>query len=284
MNVLDAALDYASRGLPVFPVYGVTPYRADRFICLCGKGLTCDRPGKHPMSRYASNGFKDASTDPKKIRWWWECAPDANVAIAPHPNCVVLDVDPKHGGDATLDRFETQHGNLPATWTVKTGGNGWHHYFGVETAVQNTVSQVGLGLDFKGAGNGYVVAPPSRHVSGNRYEWVAGRALSDIPIAPMPGWLLAATRSGGAGKAVATPSATWRELVRNGVGEGARNQNIAKLAGHFLRRYVDPVVTLEIMTTWNLVRCKPPLSEAEVQHIVNNIAGREMKRRGANHG
>jgi hypothetical protein len=73
-------------------------------------------------------------------------------------------------------------------------------------------------------------------------------------------------------------------LVRNGVTEGARNQSIAKLAGHFLRRYVDPVVTLEMMTVWNAVRCKPPLSDDEVQDIVNSIAGREIKRRGAGYG
>jgi Primase C terminal 1 (PriCT-1) len=42
-------------------------------------------------------------------------------------------------------------------------------------------------------------------------------------------------------------------------------------------------VTLEMMTVWNAMRCKPPLSEAEVQDIVNSIAGREIKRRGAAH-
>jgi hypothetical protein len=279
LSTLEAALDYAARGLPVFPVFGVTPYRADRFICLCGKNLTCDRPGKHPMGRYAPNGFKDASTDAKKIRWWWECAPDANVAIAPPHNCVVLDVDPKNGGDITLDEFEKRHGNLPVTWTVKTGGGGWHYYFGVDTAVRNTVSQVGRGLDFKGAGDGYVVAPPGLHVSGNRYAWAPGRALSDVPLAPMPEWLLTAARSQSDGNAVVTPSDTWRELVRNGVGEGTRNKIIAKLAGHFLRRYVDPVVTLEMMMVLNDARCRPPLAESEVEMIVGSIAKREIRRR-----
>jgi hypothetical protein len=39
-----------------------------------------------------------------------------------------------------------------------------------------------------------------------------------------------------------------------------------------------------MMAIWNAVRCKPPLSESELHAIVNNIAGREMKRRGAKHG
>jgi hypothetical protein len=231
------------------------------------------------MSRYAPNGFKDASTDPKKIRWWWECAPNANVAIAPPPNCVVLDVDPKHGGDATLAQFEKEHGNLPITWTVTTGG-GQHFYFDVESPVRNTVSQVGPGLDFKGAGNGYVVAPPSLHVSGNRYTWARGRALSDIPVAPMPGWLLVATRSRSDIRGDAAPAASWRALVRDGVGEGARNATIARLTGHLLRRYIDPEVTLELLQVWNAVRCRPPLDDREVEAIVDRIAGCELKRRG----
>jgi hypothetical protein len=197
---------------------------------------------------------------------------------------VVFDVDPKHGGDIALEEFEERNGNLPDTWTVKTGGGGRHHYFGVDTAVCNTIGQVGPGLDFKGTAAGYVVAPPSRHESGMHYAWVEGRSPANIPLAPMPGWLLTAARSQSNGKAVATPSATWRDLVRNGVDDGARNKSIASLAGHFLRRYVDPVVTLEMMMVWNAVRCRPPLGEDEVETIVNSIAGREIKRRGAELG
>jgi hypothetical protein len=273
MTTLDAALDYAARGLPVFPVFGVIPYRADRFICLCGKGLMCKHPGKHPMSRYAPNGVLNASTDPKKIRWWWECAPDANVAIA--CRCV-LDVDPRHGGDVTLDELERRHGPLPVTWTAKSGGGGWHYFFEPETEVRNSVEQIGPGLDIRGSG-GYVVAAPSRHVSGNCYEWVTGQAPGEVPLAMMPAWLLPERQS-----KPAVPASSWRALVCNGVTEGARNQSIAKLAGHFLRRYIDPHVTLEMLTVWNMARCQPPLSEAEVQDIVNSIAGREIKRRGAN--
>jgi Primase C terminal 1 (PriCT-1)/Bifunctional DNA primase/polymerase, N-terminal len=139
------------------------------------------------------------------------------------------------------------------------------------------------GLDIRSTG-GYVVAPPSHHVSGNRYAWLPGRAPGDVPLAPMPDWLVAAARAQGNGKAVATPPDKWRALVRNGVVEGARNKNIARLAGHFLRRYIDPVVCLEMMVVWNAARCRPPLGEDEVETIVNNIAGREIKRRGAAHG
>jgi hypothetical protein len=48
-----------------------------------------------------------------------------------------------------------------------------------------------------------------------------------------------------------------------------------------LRRHVDPLVALEFLTAWNAARCHPPLDTAEVARIVDSIAGRELKRRGA---
>ena len=69
--------------------------------------------------------------------------------------------------------------------------------------------------------------------------------------------------------------------MRNEVTEGRRNDTLARLAGHLLRRWVDPLVTLEFLLTWNAMRCRPPLDESEVFTIVNSIAGRELKRRGS---
>jgi hypothetical protein len=273
MSPLDAALDCAARGLPVFPVYPIIEARG-RFACKCFYTIRCENPGKHPMTRH---GLKDASTDPEGIRRRWYCAPDANVGIACSSECCVLDVDPRHGGDAALDALEQKHGPLPITWTARTGGGGLHYYFRPTAEVRNSAGELGPGLDIRGTG-GYVVTPPSRHISGNYYEWVTGQAPGEVPLAIMPGWLLPGKQSKPAAPA---PASSWRALVCNGVTEGARNTNIAKLTGHLLRRHVDPVVTLEMLTVWNAMRCKPPLPDADVQTIVNSIAGREIKRRGA---
>jgi hypothetical protein len=91
--------------------------------------------------------------------------------------------------------------------------------------------------------------------------------------------------SDGAGGSVAAPASAWRELVTNGVTEGARNHSVARLTGHLLRRYVDPRVALELIRAWNAARCRPPLTDKEIQQIVNSVAGRELKRRQeAGHG
>jgi Bifunctional DNA primase/polymerase, N-terminal/Primase C terminal 1 (PriCT-1) len=273
MTTLDAAFEYASRGLPVFPVYAVSPFR-DRFVCFCTKGQRCKDAGKHPMTPH---GFKDATTDPATVRYRWATAPNANVAIACSRNCVVLDVDPRHGGDVALDQLEQRHGSLPRTWTAKTGGGGLHYYFQAGEDIRNSAGKVGQGIDIRGAG-GYVVAPPSRHISGGSYEWATGRAPTDVALAIMPPWLVAAARSQIRKKAVAAPATAWREFVRNGVSEGERNAAIARLTGYLVRRNIDPWVALELMIAWNAHRCGPPLDEQEVQAIVNSIAASEYER------
>jgi hypothetical protein len=190
--ILQAALDYAARGLPVFPVYPVIPFRG-RFACKCLYGLRCERPGKHPMTRH---GLGDATSDPVAIREFWACAPDANLGIACSAECCVIDVDPRHGGDDALADLERKYGPLPITWTVKTGGGGSHYFFRSPQDIRNSAGKIGVGLDIRGSG-GYVVAPPSRHVSGNLYEWKPGHAPGEVPLAVMPAWLIPTKQSKG---------------------------------------------------------------------------------------
>jgi hypothetical protein len=77
----------------------------------------------------------------------------------------------------------------------------------------------------------------------------------------------------------ATPPEAWRSFVEDTFEGSRRSSAIARLAGHLLRRYVDPWVTLSICQTFNMVRCAEPLPWGEVAQIVNNIANREADRR-----
>ena len=83
----DAALDYALKGWPVFPLHSIGPDG----ICTCGQP-DCGSPGKHPRT---SKGFHDATTDPEQIRAWWKTWPAANVGIrtGAESGVFALDVD-----------------------------------------------------------------------------------------------------------------------------------------------------------------------------------------------
>ncbi len=106
-SCLIAALDYARRGWPVIPLHTLT---ADG--CSCHH--ECSSVGKHPRTKH---GLKDATTDKESIRSWWDEWPDANVGIVAgaESGLVVLDVDPRHGGDESLRRLERVlgRGNRP---------------------------------------------------------------------------------------------------------------------------------------------------------------------------
>jgi hypothetical protein len=162
--------------------------------CTCHDS-TCG--GKHPR---ITGWPARATTHPTTIQTWWTQWPDANIGIATgaRSGLIVLDVDPRHGGEITLERLQRQHGALPPTVQSRTGGGGCHYYFqypGPRFRIPSGVHKLGRGLDIKADG-GYVVAPPSRHQSGQSYAWVEGRSPDDLPsLAALPTWMLQRLRA-----------------------------------------------------------------------------------------
>ena len=115
-ELLDAALDYAARGLPVFP---------------------CVSRGKTPA---VARGFHAATCNPATIRRYWT-DPDRNVGIptGAASNVWVLDIDGDEG-EQTLCGLETTHGKLPTTAEVTTG-KGRHLYWRWPSSVEIRNSQ-----------------------------------------------------------------------------------------------------------------------------------------------
>lgn len=229
---LEAALAYAARGWRVFPVHA--PARNGG--CTCGRA-DCTNIGKHPVTK---NGLKDGTTDETTIRAWWARWPWANVAVVTGATSglLVVDVDVLKGGDESFKAIQAQYDHaFTNTLTGLTGGGGWHLLYahpGADTLLRNTVRLDGYaGLDIRGDG-GYIVAPPSRHASGARYQW---HAAGD-PVRPMPQWLLPlllrardtgpeseSTRKPGEATADETARATahWTATYAPQALEGARN-------------------------------------------------------------
>jgi predicted P-loop ATPase len=183
-RAMRSALAYAERfGWHVFPVH--CPKLGG---CSCGRP-DCGAVGKHPRT---PKGCLDASTDQATIRAWWAKWPDAGVAIATGraSGLVVLDVDPRNGGDDTLGELIAKHGQLPETVSTITGSGGAHYLFRYPAGVERVKSRaVGRGLDCKADG-GYVVAAPSLHASGRNYHWEVTSQPGDVEVAELPAWLL----------------------------------------------------------------------------------------------
>jgi len=214
--------------------------------------------------------FQDRRADEEEVRTWFKRWPRANLGIVTGPvsGLVVLDVDPRHGGEESLRNWIERHGPLPATPEAETGGGGRHLYFATRDPELGNRVAVVSGIDLRGRG-GMIVAPPSIHPSGRPYVWKPGRTPADLPLAPLPQWLherLSAQMSGRG-----HPLAYWRSLARSGVEEGQRNNTIASFAGHLLWHGVEPEVVLELLLSWNRTRCRPPLDDDEVALVVASI-------------
>ena len=171
---LDHALQHAALGFPLIPLHSID----SNGRCSCGcADATCGSRGKHPRIR---DWQHSATVDPVLIRRWWSRWPDANVGhvtATDELHDVVLDVDTRHGGDATLAQLVTEHDALPAGPTTKTGSGGWHYYFEASpeqlaalskatgNRSGNSAGLLGPGLDIR-AERGQVVLPPSRSRAG----------------------------------------------------------------------------------------------------------------------
>jgi len=104
-----AACTYAERGWRIVPLYWITCGG-----CSCPMGKNCRTPGKHPM---VTNWVAEARTDRPTIEAWWSATPLANVGIVTGAmsGLVVLDIDPRHGGDDNLIEMQQSYAALPET-------------------------------------------------------------------------------------------------------------------------------------------------------------------------
>jgi Bifunctional DNA primase/polymerase, N-terminal len=192
----DAAVGYASRGIPVLPLQYPLPHHPGRQAltdgpprpgsaggsgCSC-RDPRCGQPGKHPLGSLVPHGVKDATTNRARILAWWTRHPHANIGLATGHTFDVLDVDGPEGAQA-IQKLAAEHGLQSFGPLVRTGGGGWHFYL-APTGLGSVRPRDLEHVDWRGRG-GYVVAPPSRHATGHPYQWIEGRDL-DIPVAEAP--------------------------------------------------------------------------------------------------
>lgn len=163
-ELLASALRLAGRGISVIPLWW--PQGA---ICACPKGAECPSPAKHPLTY---NGLKDATTDAQTIATWWERYPSANIGLITGDAIDVIDVD---GAIPAYQQLIADIGAPQHVATVITGrGDGGLHIYctpGGNKTIPSGKHGLPNKIEVKGAG-GYVVAPPSKHVSGGTYTYM----------------------------------------------------------------------------------------------------------------
>ena len=156
MGKLDAALQWAARGFPVFPLVA---------------------NGKEPAFA-GTPWYQTATTDPDTIRAIWtdpvlRTERDYNIGVD-CTNYVVVDVDVKKGKDGHNQYM--QLGGSYDTLVVRTPTGGFHCYF---EGPDSSCAPIAPDVDIR-SHHGYVVAPGST-IDGVPYEVVTDMAPQWIP-------------------------------------------------------------------------------------------------------
>ena len=178
-TIVEWAQFYAQKGWKTFPVHGFSRESG----CTCPDGKSCTNAGKHPATK---NGLKDATdVDFVVDRFFKKGNRNIGLACGAPSGVWVLDIDGPEGR-AALKVLEEKHGKIPPTLTSETG-RGAHLFFNAPPGVRikTTVKKIGKNIDVRGDG-GYVILPPSHHMSGVKYKFLDPRT----PIVDAPGWLL----------------------------------------------------------------------------------------------
>jgi len=248
MSLAEAALWYASRGIPVFPLLPRS---------------------KNP--RKGSNGFKDATCDLEQVRAWWRENPHYNIGIpaGEKSGVLVLDIDPRHGGDSVVEQWTAKFGPWPPTAEVVTGSGGRHVYFKYEPGIRSCT--IADGVEIKSDGT-YVVASPSIHPDTGRKYLFDGtdgaEALNRLCHAP--GWLLRLARE-------KRPKADSAAASGRKIPAGRRNVELTSIGGVLRSRGASEVELRDLLSRINERLCDPPLRADEVERIVQSVSRYEPR-------
>lgn len=245
LNELEqAALCYAGMGWQVFP---------------------CLPKDKKPATEH---GFKDATTNKDTIKAWWAQNPNYNIGIATgqasNGLCVIdLDNDADKGKDGTQVFKQWCSDNRvtpPPTLAVKTGRGGQHIFY-------HTSKQLGCktdllkGIDIRADG-GYIVAPPSIHPNGNKYEWWDKAKPDNMTLADLTPQLetfvMGNTKAAGANIAAGVQK----------IAQGGRTAFLVSKMGYLCNGGMDDVSIRKCIESINANMCEPPLTESELSRDV----------------
>ena len=212
----------------------------------------------------------------RDIQAYWNRFPNSNVGIITGEvsGLMVVDIDGPEGV-ASLEQIGFDPYERP-TPMVKSGGGGIHAYFQyLDDPRIKTRSGILYKVDIRSTG-GFIVAPPSRHSSGEVYTWIDGYSLEDIdPIEFSASWIEKALEE--AKTRPPSQDIHWATKLLRGVREGSRNESAAKLAGRYINigLHLDEVMAL--LELWNTSANDPPLPFAELERTVHSIYGKHNK-------
>ena len=255
MSKLEAALAWARRGYPVFPLVP---------------------NGKEPA--FGEDWTELSTTDETVIRSMWSdpltrIERDYNIGV----DCtgrVVIDIDVKDGKDGYNEYAQLTGDTAWGTLCVQTPTGGYHLYFEGDDVGNAPISP---GVDVR-SHHGYVVGPGST-IDGRRYE-----VVRDVEAAWLPGTLSRYLTAYIDGSARRDFQVSWQDspatinaatqflLTAPAAVEGQRGDETTYIVtAKLVREYgLSPQTALDLLIEHYNPRCSPPWSLDELHQKVEN--------------
>ncbi len=212
--------------------------------------------GKRPI---LNDWCNQAIRDPSQAERWLDKGYNLAVVTGRDSGLVVLDIDPRNGGDEALDMLTQRLGPLPHTVTCDTGGGGVHFYFAHKDDYPRKKT-AHSGIDFQSDGR-CAILPPSLHPDGGRYDWRHPPWEANVADFPEK-WVHALFE---------------REQGNSKILEGTRNNSMFELAANLCKEGKGEAEVHRRTAVGNLTRCFPPLGEEEVNKIVQSAMHRHRR-------
>ena len=231
---------------------------------------------KHPITR---NGLKNWFDNREDAIELWKQQPNLNIGIVcgePSHGLIVVDIDVDEEKDkdgyATLSEWERTYGELPETAIAITGSGGMHYFYrttrmGIKPSVNKK-----LGIDIR-AGGSYVVAPPSVHPNGRRYEWQDHPC--DVPIAMANDTVYdlidyVQNNGGESAETDKTKKENGKFKLPDRIEKGERDDTLFRYAAHLRAIGRTEEEILNTVAGANSMLCKPPMDFKDVRRIVQS--------------
>lgn len=234
---------------------------------------------RHDKRPATMHGLNDWTDNPQDVADWWRDNPEDNIGIVcgqPSHGLLVIDIDIDESKDkdgyASLREWETMNGQLPETAVSITGSGGMHYLYRID-ATRGQIrpsANIEMGIDIR-CDSSYIVAPPSVHPNGNRYEWQD--SPEDTPIANADGNVYALVdhiQRNGVVNDLEAKKANGKFKLPDVISEGKRDKMLYKYACHLRALGRTNEEISNSVYGANAKHCDPPLDKVTLNKLIRS--------------
>ena len=214
--------------------------------------------GKKSPAMQSWTEFTTKAATMEQLETWFGALAGAGVGVVTGKVSGIVVVDMEKSCPTSLEDVLSA---FPTGLISKTGGGGYHLYYRYPAGVEKVSNRVRIyeGVDIRGD-NGFIVLPPTMHKSGERYKWISTGDIGVFPTALLDQIHKENKKQGD----------MWITNLLDGVGEGERNQSLARLAGYFASKTMPIDVTKRLLMEWN-AKNYPPLGDMEFHRTIESV-------------